>query len=81
MPTITLPADLPTNGLSIAWFRGWTLARRSVFSPSGPSGAHGFRNTGAEPLQILFVYPSANSAQPELHWVYPDVAAALDSVR
>jgi oxalate decarboxylase/phosphoglucose isomerase-like protein (cupin superfamily) len=48
----------------------------SVFSPSGPGGAHGFRNTGSEPLQILFIYPSAGGAQPELHWVDPDIAAA-----
>jgi oxalate decarboxylase/phosphoglucose isomerase-like protein (cupin superfamily) len=41
----------------------------SVFSPPGPGGAHGFRNTGLEPLQVLFVYPSAGGAPPELHWV------------
>ena len=43
----------------------------SVFSPSGPGGAHGFRNTGSEPLQVLFVYPSDGGAQPELQWVEP----------
>jgi quercetin dioxygenase-like cupin family protein len=48
----------------------------SVFRRSGPGGAHGFRNTGSEPLQVLFVYPSAGGAPPQLHWV--DVAAALD---
>jgi oxalate decarboxylase/phosphoglucose isomerase-like protein (cupin superfamily) len=53
----------------------------SVFSPPGPGGAHGFRNTGTEPLQILFVYPSAGGAPPELYWVDPDVAAALDPER
>jgi oxalate decarboxylase/phosphoglucose isomerase-like protein (cupin superfamily) len=53
----------------------------SVFSPPGPGGAHGFRNTGSEPLQVLFVYPSAGGAQPELHWVDPDVAAALNRAR
>ena len=41
----------------------------SVFSPPGPGGAHGFRNTGRVPLQILFVYPSAGGAAPELYWV------------
>jgi oxalate decarboxylase/phosphoglucose isomerase-like protein (cupin superfamily) len=44
----------------------------SVFSPPGPGGAHGFRNTGAEPLQILFVYPSPGGAPPALHWVNPE---------
>ena len=53
----------------------------SVFSPLGPGGAHGFRNTGSEPLQILFVYPSAGGAPPELYWVNPDVAATLDPAR
>jgi oxalate decarboxylase/phosphoglucose isomerase-like protein (cupin superfamily) len=51
----------------------------SVFSPPGPGGAHGFRNTGSEPLQVLFVYPSAGGTQPELHWADPD--AALDRAR
>jgi quercetin dioxygenase-like cupin family protein len=50
----------------------------SVFSPSGPGGAHGFRNTGSEPLEVLFIYPSAGGAPPELHWVDPHVTAALD---
>jgi oxalate decarboxylase/phosphoglucose isomerase-like protein (cupin superfamily) len=49
----------------------------SVFSPPGPGGAHGFRNTGSAPLRILFVYPSAGGAAPELTWVNPEVAAAL----
>ena len=44
----------------------------SVFSPPGPGGAHGFRNTGTVPLQILFVYPSAGGAPPELIWVDAD---------
>lgn len=46
----------------------------SVFSPPGPGGEHGFRNTGTEPLQILFVYPAPGGAPPELHWVNPDDA-------
>ena len=53
----------------------------SVFSPAGPGGAHGFRNTGAEPLRILFVYPSAGGVPPALYWVDPEVAAALDPAR
>jgi len=50
----------------------------SVFSPPGPGGAHGFRNTGSEPLKILFVYPSAGGTLPELHWVDPDAVATLN---
>jgi oxalate decarboxylase/phosphoglucose isomerase-like protein (cupin superfamily) len=38
----------------------------SVFSPPGPSGAHGFRNTGPLPLKILFVYPSPGGERPDL---------------
>jgi oxalate decarboxylase/phosphoglucose isomerase-like protein (cupin superfamily) len=53
----------------------------SVYSPSGPGGAHGFRNTGSRPLTILFVYPSAGGAQPELHWVDSNGAAAFDPTR
>jgi quercetin dioxygenase-like cupin family protein len=53
----------------------------SVFSPPGPGGAHGFRNTGSEPLQVLFVYPSAGGAPPELYWVDLTVAAALNPLR
>jgi oxalate decarboxylase/phosphoglucose isomerase-like protein (cupin superfamily) len=48
----------------------------SVFSPPGPSGAHGFRNTGREPLEILFVYPSAGGSPPELIWVDPDAPSS-----
>jgi len=50
----------------------------SVFSPPGPGGAHGFRNTGSVPLQILFVYPSAGGAAPELFWV-ETAASPLDA--
>jgi oxalate decarboxylase/phosphoglucose isomerase-like protein (cupin superfamily) len=57
------------------------IAGGSVFSPPRPGSAHGFRNTGSAPLQILFVYPSAGGAPPELHWVDPEVAAALDRAR
>jgi hypothetical protein len=32
-------------------------------------------------LRILFVYPSAGGAPPELYWVENDVAAALDQAR
>jgi mannose-6-phosphate isomerase-like protein (cupin superfamily) len=36
----------------------------AVLSPAGPSGAHGFRNTGAVPLEILFLYPSREGKPP-----------------
>jgi quercetin dioxygenase-like cupin family protein len=36
----------------------------SVISPAGPAGAHGFRNTGSLPLQLLCVYPSPGGATP-----------------
>lgn len=32
--------------------------------PAGPSGAHGFRNTGTMPLQMLCVYASAVGKEP-----------------
>jgi quercetin dioxygenase-like cupin family protein len=37
----------------------------SVISPGGPAGAHGFRNTGSLPLQLLCVYPSPGGATPD----------------
>ncbi len=36
----------------------------AVLSPAGPSGAHGFRNTGPVPLEILFLYPSRDGRAP-----------------
>jgi mannose-6-phosphate isomerase-like protein (cupin superfamily) len=36
----------------------------AVLSPSGRSGAHGFRNTGALPLQLLCVYPAPGGLAP-----------------
>jgi uncharacterized cupin superfamily protein len=37
----------------------------TVLSPAGPTGAHGFRNTGPLPLTLLCVYPSAGGATPD----------------
>ena len=37
----------------------------TVLSPSGPAGAHGFRNTGVLPLTLLCVYPSPGGATPD----------------
>jgi mannose-6-phosphate isomerase-like protein (cupin superfamily) len=36
----------------------------AVLSPAGAAGAHGFRNTGALPLQLLCVYPSPGGVAP-----------------
>jgi len=38
-----------------------------VFSPAGPSGAHGFRNASSVPLVILFFYPAAGGRSPSMH--------------
>ena len=35
-----------------------------VISPAGPAGAHGFRNTGSLPLQLLCIYPAPGGATP-----------------
>lgn len=37
----------------------------TVLSPAGPTGAHGFRNTGPLPLTLLCVYPSPGGATPD----------------
>jgi mannose-6-phosphate isomerase-like protein (cupin superfamily) len=36
----------------------------SVLSPASAAGAHGFRNMGSLPLQLLCVYPSEGGAAP-----------------
>jgi mannose-6-phosphate isomerase-like protein (cupin superfamily) len=36
----------------------------TVLSPAGPAGAHGFRNTGSLPLQLLCVYPAPGGRAP-----------------
>ena len=40
-----------------------------IFAPAGPDGVHGFTNTGLIPLSILFVYPSAGGAAPDLNLI------------
>jgi uncharacterized cupin superfamily protein len=37
----------------------------TVLSPAGPTGAHGFRNTGPLPLTLLCIYPSPGGATPD----------------
>lgn len=36
-----------------------------VLSPAGRAGSHGFRATGSEPMQILFMYPTAGGKEPD----------------
>jgi mannose-6-phosphate isomerase-like protein (cupin superfamily) len=36
----------------------------AVLSPAGPAGAHGFRNSGSLPLQLLCAYPSPGGEPP-----------------
>lgn len=38
----------------------------AVSCPAGPAGAHGFRNTGSLPLQLLCVVPAPNGYAPPL---------------
>ncbi len=35
-----------------------------VISPAGAAGAHGFRNTGSLPLQLLCIYPAPGGSTP-----------------
>jgi len=41
----------------------------TVYSPPGRNGAHGFVNTEAEPLRILFFYPAPGGMAPTVHVV------------
>lgn len=41
----------------------------AVYCAAGPESAHGFINTGTEPLAILFAYPSPGGRLPPLEWV------------
>jgi len=58
---------LGPNGKTMPIGPQWT-----VFAPAGLAGAHGFRNTGLVPLEILFFYPSAGGRAPEVHVVEGD---------
>lgn len=55
---------LGPDGAETAIGPHWT-----VFGPAGRAGAHGFRNTGLVPLEILFFYPSEGGRAPALHLV------------
>jgi quercetin dioxygenase-like cupin family protein len=41
----------------------------TVYCAAGRESAHGFANTGSEPLAILYAYPTAGGAAPSLTWV------------
>lgn len=41
----------------------------AVYCAAGRAAAHGFVNTGTEPLAILYVYTSPGAAPPSLEWL------------
>lgn len=43
----------------------------AVYCAAGPAAAHGFVNTGAAPLAILYAYPSPGGRAPSLTWLGP----------
>jgi quercetin dioxygenase-like cupin family protein len=45
------------------------VAGSAVYCAAGPAAAHGFLNTGTEPLAILYVYPTPGGRAPSLSWV------------
>ena len=46
-------------------------AGSAVYCAAGPEAAHGFVNTGSEPLAILYAYPTPGGQSPALGWVNP----------
>jgi uncharacterized cupin superfamily protein len=65
-PVLELQYVLAGHGLALDADGGETpiAPGGSVISPAGPAGAHGFRNTGSLPLQLLCVYPSPGGVVP-----------------
>lgn len=65
-PVMELQYVLSGTGLALDAEGGETAIAPggAVLSPAGPSGAHGFRNTGALPLTLLCVYPAPGGAAP-----------------
>jgi oxalate decarboxylase/phosphoglucose isomerase-like protein (cupin superfamily) len=61
--------------------RGWLVhpdgresavaAGSAVFSPAGAAGAHGFRNSGRGPLEILFFYGAPGGRRPSMTLLTP----------
>ena len=41
----------------------------TVYCAAGRASAHGFLNTGSEPLAILYAYPTPGGAPPSLTWL------------
>ena len=65
-PVMELQYVLSGHGLALDADGGETpiAPGGTVISPAGPSGAHGFRNTGSLPLTLLCVYPSPGGRAP-----------------
>ena len=65
-PVMELQFVLAGHGLALDADGGETPIAPAAWSsvPAGPAGAHGFRNTGSLPLQLLCIYPSPGGATP-----------------
>jgi mannose-6-phosphate isomerase-like protein (cupin superfamily) len=65
-PVMELQFVLAGHGLALDADGGETPIAPGgvVISPAGPAGAHGFRNMGSLPLQLLCVYPAPGGATP-----------------
>lgn len=65
-PVMELQFVLSGHGLALDADGGETpiAPGGTVISPAGPSGAHGFRNTGSLPLTLLCVYPAPGGVAP-----------------
>jgi quercetin dioxygenase-like cupin family protein len=65
-PVLELQFVLAGHGLALDADGGETRIAPggTVISPAGPAGAHGFRNTGSLPLQLLCVYPAPGGLAP-----------------
>jgi quercetin dioxygenase-like cupin family protein len=65
-PVLELQFVIAGHGLALDADGGETpiAPGGTVISPAGPAGAHGFRNTGSLPLQLLCVYPAPGGLAP-----------------
>jgi quercetin dioxygenase-like cupin family protein len=65
-PVMELQYVLSGHGLALDADGGQTpiAPGGTVISPAGPSGAHGFKNTGPLPLTLLCVYPAPGGVAP-----------------
>jgi mannose-6-phosphate isomerase-like protein (cupin superfamily) len=76
-PVMELQFVLSGTGLALDADGGETpiAPGGAVLSPAGLAGAHGFRNTGSLPLQLLCVYPSPGGSAPGRTPVEPHAGA------